>query len=77
MLPDRVSNPGPLTYESGALPMRYATRPRGRRGLSLCWSSFVSTFCDLMFVYLSWCQRRAVIVAFPKDILEPDSTIKT
>ena len=21
MLPDRVSNPGPLTYESGALPM--------------------------------------------------------
>ena len=22
MLPDRVSNPGPLTYESGALPIR-------------------------------------------------------
>ena len=21
MLPDRVSNPGPLTYESGALPL--------------------------------------------------------
>ena len=23
MLSDRVSNPGPLTYESGALPIRY------------------------------------------------------
>ena len=23
MLPDRVSNPGPLTYESGALPIAY------------------------------------------------------
>ena len=27
MLPDRVSNPGPLTYESGALPI--ALRGRG------------------------------------------------
>ena len=27
MLPDRVSNPGPLTYESGALPIAYAARP--------------------------------------------------
>ena len=26
MLPDWVSNPGPLTYESGALPMRYVAR---------------------------------------------------
>ena len=30
MLPDRVSNPGPLTYESGALDrLRYAARPDG------------------------------------------------
>ena len=29
MLPDRVSNPGPLTYESGALPIAL----RGRAGL--------------------------------------------
>ena len=28
MLPDRVSNPGPLTYESGALPIA----PRGPAG---------------------------------------------
>ena len=27
MLPDRVSNPGPLTYESGALVTDCATRP--------------------------------------------------
>ena len=27
MLPDRVSNPGPLTYESGAYRLRYAARP--------------------------------------------------
>ena len=26
MLPDRVSNPGPLTYESGALRNRYSWR---------------------------------------------------
>ena len=26
MLPDRVSNPGPLTYESGALPIALRAR---------------------------------------------------
>ena len=26
MLPDQVSNPGPLTYESGAYRLRYAAR---------------------------------------------------
>ena len=30
MLPDRVSNPGPLTYESGALPIAL----RGPAGIS-------------------------------------------
>ena len=30
MLPDRVSNPGPLTYESGALPIAL-------RGPSIVW----------------------------------------
>ena len=37
MLPDRVSNPGPLTYESGALPIALrgpaAEVSRGRDGL--------------------------------------------
>ena len=27
MLPDRVSNPGPLTYESGALPIALGAPP--------------------------------------------------
>ena len=27
MLPDRVSNPGPLTYKSGALPIALRGRP--------------------------------------------------
>ena len=31
MWPDRVSNPGPLTYESGAYRLRYAAR-RGSGG---------------------------------------------
>ena len=29
MLPDRVSKPGPLTYESGALPFALRGRPVG------------------------------------------------
>ena len=33
MLPDRVSNPGPLTYESGALPI--ALRGPARNGKHL------------------------------------------
>ena len=32
MLPDRVSNPGPLTYESGALPIAL----RGPARLGVC-----------------------------------------
>ena len=36
MLPDRVSNPGPLTYESGALPIA----PRGPAVEWLEWLSY-------------------------------------
>ena len=32
MLPDRVSNPGPLTYESGALPIAL----RGPASVEVC-----------------------------------------
>ena len=37
MLPDRVSNPGPLTYESGALPiaLRGPARWSGRQNIRL------------------------------------------
>ena len=38
MLPDRVSNPGPLTYESGALPiaLRGPAAEDGREGHPRC-----------------------------------------
>ena len=38
MLPDRVSNPGPLTYESGALPIAL----RGPAGAGLTSSTGAS-----------------------------------
>ena len=34
MLPDRVSNPGPLAYESGALPIALRGQARDRGGSS-------------------------------------------
>ena len=40
MLPDRVSNPGPLTYESGALPI--ALRGPAFRRLSLLLNIHIS-----------------------------------
>ena len=37
MLPDRVSNPGPLTYESGALPIALrGPAVKEKRGSSKC-----------------------------------------
>ena len=55
MLPDRVSNPGPLTYESGALPIAL----RGPAGLEIIiiiillvavvdWSIFLLTCTQIM-----------------------------
>ena len=45
MLPDRVSNPGPLTYESGALPiaLRGPAKPsnKGEYGSKLFFNSFI------------------------------------
>ena len=40
MLPDRVSNPGPLTYESGALPIAL-------RGPALNMVAFYSSLCNV------------------------------
>ena len=42
MLPDRVSNPGPLTYESGALPIALRGPAKYLGGITvlvLCMSS--------------------------------------
>ena len=41
MLPDRVSNPGPLTYESGALPI--ALRGCGKYDQTRHWSVCASS----------------------------------
>ena len=41
MLPDRVSNPGPLTYESGALPI--ALRGPAERFLTHQWRNMVKS----------------------------------
>ena len=41
MLPDRVSNPGPLTYESDALPiaLRGPARPKGSGDIAMSLAS--------------------------------------
>ena len=49
MLPDRVSNPGPLTYESGALPIAL-------RGMHQCCNMYIlctitSSFCIVLQIY--------------------------
>ena len=50
MLPDRVSNPGPLTYESGALPIALRG-PAGPFGRSLFWQ-----ICDFLKIK-NFCSR--------------------
>ena len=57
MLPDRVSNPGPLTYESGALPIALrgpatpsrSTYPNNGRNISQQWAQIRTTFGLLLF----------------------------
>ena len=48
MLPDRVSNPGPLTYESGALPiaLRGPASTEVETNLSNMISDFISCACN-------------------------------
>ena len=56
MLPDRVSNPGPLTYESGALPIAlrgpaqycYCKRPKYRWSLDKDNVPYLMSFCKLL-----------------------------
>ena len=50
MLPDRVSNPGPLTYESGALPIALRGPALGRRDLNHVRdtpSHYALSFCEV------------------------------
>ena len=51
MLPDRVSNPGPLTYESGALPIALRGPAADIRRDML---NTITTFCPPTFNTLIW-----------------------
>ena len=48
MWPDRVSNPGPLTYESGALPT--ALRGPAKR-VEACFAASLFTFTQLRSLF--------------------------
>ena len=51
MLPDRVSNPGPLTYESGALPIALRG-PANERVGGMYWTTFSSYHPTAVVDYL-------------------------
>ena len=53
MLPDRVSNPGPLTYESGALPIAL-------RGPAPIYLSFIQKFLKLIRNLPNWGQSMSL-----------------
>ena len=64
MLPDRVSNPGPLTYESGALPIAL----RARRLATV--SEYVCVLAsehrhDRMMLNINWWLAWSVEIKFP------------
>ena len=59
MLPDRVSNPGPLTYESGALPiaLRGPAALNGHNRICILKKSgttitSINSNCDRLIIYL-------------------------
>ena len=55
MLPDRVSNPGPLTYESGALPiaLRGPASSLLKYNIKLNTSIFFLLYCPLISTELT------------------------
>ena len=69
MLPDRVSNPGPLTYESGALPivlrgpaklsLNYPQNPLLSTALHLFQT--VKLFADLIIIHCIWIDSSTVV----------------
>ena len=55
MLPDRVSNPGPLTYESGALPIAL-------RGPATLWPFAYKNIPKLMMNGLVWIEKQTILL---------------
>ena len=54
MLPDRVSNPGPLTYESGALPIALrGPADKGSSGMERQTPTHVVSDQDLYYLHRS------------------------
>ena len=54
MLPDRVSNPGPLTYESGALPIALRRPACTLRPTTKSKTDFYTFFMILnMYIYIA------------------------
>ena len=51
MWPDRVSNPGPLTYESGALPTALRSRAVEKDLRAILFVPFLSWLDDLRFCF--------------------------
>ena len=73
MLPDRVSNPGPLTYESGALPIALrgpAETEEGRRNENM-WPDRVSNPEPLTY------KQCALPTALRGPVLRRDERIST
>ena len=57
MLPDRVSNPGPLTYESGALPIAL------RRPATSWENNYLNDICENIpqsFIFMKICHCKSV-----------------
>ena len=68
MLPDRVSNPGPLTYESGALPIAL----RGPASDTESISPFsLSLYIAAMTVYQPWPIKISGMTHFYRTSLFP------
>ena len=55
MLPDRVSNPGPLTYESGALPIALSGQAQYigiRIYVTILNMGILSSFTAIFYIYI-------------------------
>ena len=63
MLPDRVSNPGPVTYESGALPIAL-------RGPAVTWGGNFFGYMVANFVLRS-CDRKTKFATIKPTIYLP------
>ena len=63
MLPDRVSNPGPLTYESGALPIALRGPARQQEIIETLWkSSMMDSLSRKLFIIYSSLGREQDII---------------